>query len=206
MLPIFLHFTCACLYFFLVLECKNKWKNIRDAYVKFLHAVKEESATGKKVKKRYKYADKMKFLDRCIQHRNPPGTLSSTRSRRDSTPQHNSVSMVVDYLDESAIVQEDEVRSHTKNSDLVLPSKSNQDIAREDLGEERYGKACKLDTDKHSDVSHPATVINEQDDSKLFCLSLISTLKRLDSRKRQLAKIRIQNVLYEIEFNEPSDS
>ena len=190
----------------LVLECKNKWKNIRDAYVKFLHAVKEETVTGKKIKKRYKYAEKMKFLDRCIQHRNPPGTLSSTRSRRDSTPQHNSVSMVVDYLDDSAVTPGDEVRSPAKNLDLVLPSKSSQDIGREDLGEERYGKACKLDADKHSDISQHATFIDEHDDSKLFCLSLISTLKRLDSRKRQLAKIRIQNILYEIEFNETSDS
>ena len=174
--------------------------------MKFLHAVKEETTTGKKVKKRYKYADKMKFLDRCIQHRNPPGTLSNIRSRREPTPQHNSVSMVVDYMDESALAREDDIKPPLKNSDVVLPSKSSQEITREDLGEERYGKVCKVETEKHGEIGHHATFINEQDDSKLFCLSLISTLKRLDSRKRQLAKIRIQNVLYEIEFNEPSVS
>ena len=189
-----------------VLECKNKWKNIRDAYVKFLHAVREESVTGKKVKKRYKYADKMKFLDRCIQHRNPPGTVTSPRPRQDSTPQHSSVSMVVNYLDDRAAAQEDEVSPPVKNADLSSPSKLSQDINREEFGEERYGKVCKLDPEKQNDFSHNATIIDEHDDSKLFCLSLISTLKRLDSRKRQLAKMRIQNVLYEIEFNQPLDS
>lgn len=189
-----------------MLECKNKWKNIRDAYVKFLHAVREESVSGKKVKKRYKYADKMKFLDRCIQHRNPPGTVNTTRSLRDSVPQNNSASMVVNYLDDSTTVPEDETSTPAKDSNLASPSRSNQEMKREDSGEERYGKVCKLDPEKHNDIGQHATIIDEHDDSKLFCLSLISTLKRLDSRKRQLAKIRIQNVLYEVEFNEPSDT
>ena len=183
--------------------------------MKFLHAVKEENVTGKKIKKRYKYADKMKFLERCIQHRTPPGNMSS-RSRRESMPQHNSVSMVLNYSGDGAVdfEQEEEVQdssSSVNNSaaDVTSPNKQPPEtIKQEGISKDdntgKYGKRRRTDNEKHPDLQQHTGCVSEQDDSKLFCLSLISTLKRLDSQKRQLAKLKIQNVLYDIEFSEAS--
>ena len=180
--------------------------------------MKESNITGKKVKKRYKYADKMTFLDRCIQHRNPPGNYLQ-RSTWDSTPQNNSASMVVNYSEDSRVEMEQPKEEPpvaspivTNSTPVVTPPDKPSPInvqptatkanTRADVVEEKRGKKRKLETEKISDAPQQAAFVNEQDDSKLFCLSLISTLKRLSPRKRQLAKLRIQNVLFEIEFSE----
>ena len=76
---------------------------------------------------------------------------------------------------------------------------------KSDPAEDKQSMKRKLAMDNFTDLSQQATVIDEHDDSKLFCLSLISTLKRLDDRKRQLAKLKIQNALYEVEFSDPND-
>eukprot|EP00795_Rhopilema_esculentum_P017450 gene17450-9054_t len=190
----------------------SAWRSISEA---MKLSVKEETVTGKKIKKRYKYADKMKFLERCIQHRTPPGNMSS-RSRRESMPQHNSVSMVLNYSGDGAVdfEQEEEVQdssSSVNNSaaDVTSPNKQPPEtIKQEGISKDdntgKYGKRRRTDNEKHPDLQQHTGCVSEQDDSKLFCLSLISTLKRLDSQKRQLAKLKIQNILYDIEFSEAS--
>ena len=49
----------------------------------------------------------------------------------------------------------------------------------------------------------PKQAFTENDDpGVLFCLSLVDTVKRLDSRKKSMAKMKIQKLLFEIEFDE----
>ncbi len=49
----------------------------------------------------------------------------------------------------------------------------------------------------------PKQGLKEKDDSDLlFCLSLVDTVKRLDGRKKSLAKMKIQQVPFELEFEE----
>lgn len=38
-------------------------------------------------------------------------------------------------------------------------------------------------------------------ENELFCISLVDTLDRLESRKQRLAKVKIQQVLYDLEYN-----
>jgi len=55
--------------------------------------------------------------------------------------------------------------------------------------------------DKHlSNV--PNTQNNEEDDTRMFCLSLVKTIKGLDARKKSIAKMQIQQVLFNIQFGE----
>ena len=42
-----------------------------------------------------------------------------------------------------------------------------------------------------------------KDEDSLFGLSIAVSLRRLDPQKKSLAKIRMQKVLYEIEFSPP---
>lgn len=42
----------------------------------------------------------------------------------------------------------------------------------------------------------------ERSESELFCASLVATFERLDRKKRQLAKIRMQQLLFELEFDD----
>lgn len=41
----------------------------------------------------------------------------------------------------------------------------------------------------------------EEDEDNLFCRSVCASLKRLTHQQKALAKIRIQQVMYEVEFN-----
>jgi hypothetical protein len=45
-------------------------------------------------------------------------------------------------------------------------------------------------------VSHKQT----SDEDELFCLSVAASLRRFNSQKKALAKLRIQQVLYDVEF------
>jgi len=45
-------------------------------------------------------------------------------------------------------------------------------------------------------VSHKLT----SDEDELFCLSVAASLRRFNSQKKALAKLRIQQVLYDVEF------
>ena len=57
--------------------------------------------------------------------------------------------------------------------------------------------------DKHlSGTQSNQTSSNEEDDDRLFCLSLVKTFKGLDVRKKALAKIKVQQVLFDIQFED----
>lgn len=42
----------------------------------------------------------------------------------------------------------------------------------------------------------------EEDEDNLFCRSVCASLKRLSYQQKALAKIRIQQVMYEVEFDQ----
>ena len=42
----------------------------------------------------------------------------------------------------------------------------------------------------------------EEEDDRLFCLSLVKTLKNLNGKKNALAKLKIQQVLFDIQFED----
>ena len=44
--------------------------------------------------------------------------------------------------------------------------------------------------------------VKQDDEEDLFCLSIAHTLRRLETKKRMLAKIEIQKILFSIEFGE----
>ncbi len=41
------------------------------------------------------------------------------------------------------------------------------------------------------------------DEDELFCMSLVGTFKRLPAQKKELAKIRVQSLLYELQYGSP---
>jgi hypothetical protein len=54
--------------------------------------------------------------------------------------------------------------------------------------------------------SHMLDVVNQpNDEDTLYCNSLVESFKRLDPRKKSLAKIKVQQLLHEIEFNDNDD-
>jgi hypothetical protein len=55
---------------------------------------------------------------------------------------------------------------------------------------------CNLHADPP--VSHKLT----PDEDELFCLSVAASLRRFNSQKKALAKLRIQQVLYDVEFHD----
>ena len=60
-------------------------------------------------------------------------------------------------------------------------------------------ESTRATSDDNSANSQPAV---EEDEDLLFCRSIVPTLRKLPARKNKLAKMQIQQVLFNIEFDE----
>ena len=62
-----------------------------------------------------------------------------------------------------------------------------------------------VDCNEHVNVSntngHVLSGNFGTDDNTLFCMSLVPSLRRLDDRKNAMARLKIQELLYNIEFD-----
>ena len=61
-------------------EVKEKWRKLRDAYVR-AKKVKSKSRDGGDYKVKWKHAEAMSFLDICIKHRDSESSLQILQNR-----------------------------------------------------------------------------------------------------------------------------
>lgn len=62
-------------------------------------------------------------------------------------------------------------------------------------------KTLSKDLDNSSSEQAPKQRLRDNEPDVLFCLSLVDTLKKLDARKNAMAKMKIQQLLFEMEFD-----
>uniref|UniRef100_A0A8D2ZHI0 Transcription factor Adf-1-like n=1 Tax=Scophthalmus maximus TaxID=52904 RepID=A0A8D2ZHI0_SCOMX len=140
-------------------ECKRKWKNMRDRYLKEVRMEIKSKKQGEVVQSRWKYRQLMNFI----------------------APFTGSRSGVAEMCGND---DDDDNPDNETESLSLLTSQSTQSPAKWLL--------------KDNGASFPA---RPRDEDELFLLSFVPALKRLAPQKRCETKIRIQQIMYEAEFN-----
>uniref|UniRef100_A0A3Q2QPZ9 Uncharacterized LOC105915307 n=1 Tax=Fundulus heteroclitus TaxID=8078 RepID=A0A3Q2QPZ9_FUNHE len=133
-------------------ECKRKWKNLRDRYLKEVRMELKSKKQGEFVQSKWKYRQLMNFI----------GPFTGSR---------------VGVMDPCGNEDDNEHESGTKSS----PGLRNAWQVKDGGG--------------------PFSTRPRQDEDELFLLSFVPALKRLAPQKRCETKMKIQQIMYEAEFN-----
>ena len=180
--------------------CRKKWKNIRDTYrnCNKRRDLATRSGAGYKLLPECAYFNQLSFLRDTV-------TSKQSESNFTLTPNNATQSPSVD-----ADVVDDEPSRSSRHS--PVPSTSAQ------LGKEvpaLIPTKRKFRAREREDIStvFDLQLINHlkkqgqdeatgRSENESFCKSLIPILDRLDNRKNQLVRIQIQQVLFNIEFEQ----
>lgn len=220
-------------------DCKRKWKNMRDRYLKEVRMENKSKKQGEVFQSRWKYRQLMNFIapfagsrsggpdmggsnddehDNLDNESNSPGgdmaspepvktlqSLVKSVSHQDIKPQ-------VPFVTQSPSIHQD-----TQPSQLALGNKTPSSSLINKTGRKR-----RLIPDPHSlnsSLESPTKWLvkdngasfpnRPRDEDELFLLSFVPALKRLAPQKRCETKMKIQQIMYEAEFNvaqaEPQD-
>uniref|UniRef100_A0A3B5L022 BESS domain-containing protein n=1 Tax=Xiphophorus couchianus TaxID=32473 RepID=A0A3B5L022_9TELE len=148
-------------------ECKRKWKNLRDRYLKEVRMELKGKKQGEFVQSKWKYRQLMNFIapftgsrvgvmdicGNCDDHNNPDHESGSELTQLAMVAKMSPVSQITPT-------------SNTGRKRTLLPESAMR-----------------------------------QDEDELFLLSFVPALKRLAPQKRCETKMKIQQIMYEAEFN-----
>uniref|UniRef100_A0A667ZQ55 BESS domain-containing protein n=1 Tax=Myripristis murdjan TaxID=586833 RepID=A0A667ZQ55_9TELE len=156
------------------LECKRKWKNLRDRYLKEVRMEIKSKQQGEMIPSRWKYRQLLNFLAPFTGSRN--GTTENGNNEEDHENPDNESGNT-----EGETTAAEDALSLPCSQTTLIPAK-------------RQAKDSSLPN-------------RPRDEDELFLLSFVPALKRLAPQKRCETKIRIQQIMYEAEFNvsQPED-
>ncbi|XP_061655827.1 uncharacterized protein LOC133490159 isoform X1 [Phyllopteryx taeniolatus] len=184
-------------------DCKRKWKNLRDHFIKELRKEVRSKSQGELVSSRWKYRQQLNYLAPfCTPRRRVPD-LDQDRDRQRAPAGAEAETKPSDKADVLPVAKIPDVRSQSQVAfvyQLVSPGtrmpQSPQSVRNG--GHNRPPSPAKwakkekgpsLDSDR------------SRDEDELFLLSFVPALKRLAPQKRYQTKLKIQQIMYEAEFN-----
>ncbi|CAK6959451.1 uncharacterized protein LOC128379833 [Scomber scombrus] len=218
-------------------ECKRKWKNLRDRYLKEVRIEIKSKKQGEVLQSRWKYRQLMNFIapftgsrggvaDICgnndDDHDNPDNESGSvegetTSSETVKTPQSTTKvpSSPADLKPQVAFVSQ--LPSASQDSQMTqLTVLANMPPGPQIPPVSKTGRKRRLMQESLSPSSSQRTpsptkwlvkdngssfANRPRDEDELFLLSFVPALKRLAPQKRCETKIKIQQIMYEAEFN-----
>lgn len=225
------------LYVFLGEDCKKKWKNMRDRYLKEVRMEIKSKKEGENLQSKWKYRQLMNFIapftgsrsggmDICSNnddHENPDNESGSTEGEYASpeavkTPQSilKGAASQPDHKPQLAFVtqlppmpqeaQTDPLSLLTKTpSGQQIPTSSKTGRKRRLMPDDSPSQTASQSTmspTKWLVKENGASIRNRaRDEDELFMLSFVPALKRLAPQRRCETKIKIQQIMYEAEFN-----
>uniref|UniRef100_A0A3P9P666 Transcription factor Adf-1-like n=1 Tax=Poecilia reticulata TaxID=8081 RepID=A0A3P9P666_POERE len=208
-------------------ECKRKWKNLRDRYLKEVRMELKGKKQGEFVQSKWKYRQLMNFIAPFTGSR---VGVTDICGNSDNNPDHESVSAEGDAtLSESTktsikvstspseqkaplafVTQLPALSQDTELTQLAMVAKMppvSQITPTSTTGRKR---TLLPETPQSTDLSNkwpvkegggPCPAKMRQDEDELFLLSFVPALKRLAPQKRCETKMKIQQLMYEAEFN-----
>ena len=194
---------------FSVESMKAKWKNLCDSYKTCLSREREISKSGSGTFKTptCRYYSQVSFLRGVVTNQQtisnvtlptlPPESASPSDLARKSSP--------APLFTSTSSYEADDFRS-TEPSFEVLSRKGNTSVE----GKSTSAKCCKRAPSMDPVESfligniqkNAASKRNDDDPDDLFCRSLVATLKRLPQKKTQMARLKIQQLLFDIEYED----
>ena len=190
----FFIFSYTRLYVFFTVEfLKTQLKNLKDAYKKCLDRINKATRSGSAASRvtKCKYFEQLSFLYDKTANKSTDSNIPINKISQDGE--------CVGELPQGSAKRKLPSPETTKS--LKSPK------AKADLGLAvdtmliKTLQALGPDNEKQTVASAPSQKEEENADS-LFCRSLIPILGNLSGRKNRYAKIKIQELLYEIEFDD----
>uniref|UniRef100_A0A3Q1G089 Uncharacterized LOC110951514 n=2 Tax=Acanthochromis polyacanthus TaxID=80966 RepID=A0A3Q1G089_9TELE len=218
-------------------ECKRKWKNMRDRYLKEIRMEIKSKKQGEVIQSRWKYRQLMNFIapftgsrsgvaDICggndDDHDNPDNESGSAEGETTlpeavKTPQ-NITKVPVSPPDlkpqVTFVTQLPPASQDTQMAQLAVLAK--MPSGPQITPASNTGRKRRLMQDSLSPPSSQSSTLptkwlvkdgvnscptRPRDEDELFLLSFVPALKRLAPQKRCETKIKIQQIMYEAEFN-----
>ncbi|KAM6975951.1 uncharacterized protein LKV04_015213 [Tautogolabrus adspersus] len=210
-------------------ECKRKWKNMRDRYLKEVRMETKSKKQGEVFQSRWKYRQLMNFIapfagsrsgnpditgnndddhdNLDIESNSPGGETTSSEAVKSSHGKSGSqdIKPQVAFVTQSPSMHQD-----TQIAQLAVMTKMSSGSSYIN----KTGRKRALMPDSHSLNSsqtsptkwlvkdNGASFSNRpRDEDELFLLSFVPALKRLAPQKRCETKMKIQQIMYEAEFN-----
>ncbi|XP_059906174.1 uncharacterized protein LOC132456037 isoform X1 [Gadus macrocephalus] len=196
-------------------ECKRRWKNMRDRYLKEVRTELKSKQQGELVPSRWKYRQRLNFLAPFTGTRNGISENFINNNGEDHSPPDLDTLAADSPMSPAptrrtrAIAKAPATQPESQSqAAFATPSSSPESQnnqwgtlgatgkKRKDLAKETLGSADGVAPSKKS-------VGRTQDEDELFLLSFVPTLKRLAPQKRCETKMKIQQILYEAEFSLP---
>ncbi|KAF1377512.1 hypothetical protein PFLUV_G00201560 [Perca fluviatilis] len=218
-------------------ECKRKWKNMRDRYLKEVRMEIKSKKQGEIVQSRWKYRQLMNFIAPFTGSRSGEADICGSNDDDHDNPDNESGSAEAETtLSEAVKTKQSVMKVPVSQPDLKsqvafvtqYPSMS-QDAQLAQLAVlakmpsspqitpiSKTGRKRRLMQESLSLSSSQSTpsptkwLVKDngtpfpnrpRDEDELFLLSFVPALKRLAPQKRCETKIKIQQVMYEAEFN-----
>ncbi|XP_040914440.1 transcription factor Adf-1 [Toxotes jaculatrix] len=222
-------------------ECKRKWKNMRDRYLKEVRMEIKSKKQGEIVQSRWKYRQLMNFIAPFTGSRSGVANICSNNDDDQDNPDNESGSAEGETTSSEAIktpqsinkvpvsqpdlkpqvpfvTQLPSMTQETQVAQLAVMAKlpsSSQITPISKIGRKRrlMQESLSPPSSQSTPQVHPnptkwlvkdnATSFpnRPRDEDELFLLSFVPALKRLAPQKRCETKIKIQQIMYEAEFN-----
>lgn len=218
---------------FLADECKRKWKNMRDRYLKEVRMEIKSKKQGDFVQSRWKYRQLMNFIapftgsrsgvaDICNNNNdddpdNESGCLEGETTLSETVKTPLSITKVpvtqADLKSEAPFVsqlpsqdsQVSQLAAQPKTPPGGQVSSIGKTLRKRRLTQNSNSLPCQNTSTspmkwliKDNGSSFPS---RHRDEDELFLLSFVPALKRLAPQRRCETKIKIQQMMYEAEFN-----
>ncbi|KAI3362308.1 hypothetical protein L3Q82_012617 [Scortum barcoo] len=218
-------------------ECKRKWKNMRDRYLKEVRMEIKSKKQGEVVQSRWKYRQLMNFIapftgsrsgvaDMCgnndDDHDNPDNEAGSVEgesasseavktpqpitkapaSQPDLKPQAAFVTQLPALSQDSQMAQLAVMAKLPSGPQITPSSKTGRKRKHQDSPSQPSAQTTTTSPTKWLVKDNGTAFPNRpRDEDELFLLSFVPALKRLAPQKRCETKIKIQQIMYDAEFN-----
>uniref|UniRef100_A0A3P9L6E3 MADF domain-containing protein n=1 Tax=Oryzias latipes TaxID=8090 RepID=A0A3P9L6E3_ORYLA len=163
-------------------DCKRKWKNLRDRYLKEVRMETKNKRQGDFVQSKWRYRQSMNFI----------------------APFTGSRGSAADICGEQDQENLDEFESPDAEGAMLEPAKSNLKLAAIPPESKSQVVFVTQPCPDHQWLVKDDGVpfgSRSRDEDELFLLSFVPALKRLAPQKRCETKMKIQQIMYEAEFN-----
>lgn len=178
-------------------ECRKRWRSLRDAFARHHKHISDEPINSKK--KKWLYYDQMYFLApylECSSTIDDSGEISHENIIMESEEQIESIEENCDYKQDDG--------QHTQHNDeqTIDLYDENQVMTRIFASPSNYQITEVSGKKSVPDRTEEYTAIATTDPDERFLLSCSPILKRLPNKKNALARLKIQQILYSIEFGD----
>lgn len=189
-------------------KCKKRWRTLRDAFIKSRRQKQLGAESGKKGKNWHLH-DQMKFLipftelHGMIRDYEPMRNAKDSDDAEDDNDQDEEEDPLQVAASPPSPLSTSSIRSNSEEQTPSLElSVTSKRMADTSTTQPRKRQKASPANDNSCCMRHRnMLIVPNNDPDVLFMLSQVESLKKLSPRRNRYAKIKIQQLLYDLEFN-----